>query len=153
MEVLSLVASLREVAAVAQDEGYRAQVWEEDALLLETQEANSITVRAEGRWRVAMILVATRQELAAPGARSRVAKLVLRLHSRFLGCRFGDESGGNLVASVDLYPDLRPEQILSRLAQLEDVAATTVELLERAVSGAEVTEDEVDEAFEWMWDE
>ncbi len=153
MEVLELVAPLREVAAAAKAEGYRVQVWEQDALLLETGEANTITLRAEGPWRVAMILVATAEELAAPGARARVAELALRLHSRYLGCRFGDESGGNLVASVDLYPDLRSEQIMTRLAQLEDVAATAVELFERVVAGTEVTEDDVDEAFAWMRDE
>ena len=73
--------------------------------------------------------------------------LALRLHARFLGCRFGFDEDNNLAVQYDIYPDMTTEHVLLALGQLYYVGSSTFVLFEEVFGGKTVDDAPIDLAL------
>lgn len=111
---------------------------EDQAVVRSTELDATFVLTRAGEWVQAEQTLLERDALT-DNARLAAAELALRIHSRFLGCRFAFDDDGSLKAVVDVFPGTSVPHLIVMLSQLAYIASTILPLFE------EVREDEVDE--------
>lgn len=108
----------------------------------------TVAMTAADDWvQVSQTLIESETLDASPHA-AAVYELALRLHARFLGCRFGLDEDRSLAIQYDVYPDAAADHVAAAINQLMYVAAAALPLFIRALAQGRVADDDIDRAFE-----
>lgn len=141
-----VVTRLEEILKALTDNGFEVIHQEVDqAVVRQTEDLFVAALTASDAWVQASQTLLESPEFA--DRRAAVATLAMRIHGRFLGCRFGFEDDGNLVAQYDVYPGESERQLATALEQMAYVAAYTLPLFKDCAAGVAVDDDRIDMAF------
>lgn len=130
-----------------QERGYETIDVESERAVIRNTEYGLVYVLTSGdEWVQAMQMMFDASQLQSP-CRDSALTLALRLHSRFLGCRFGFDDEGNLAVQYDIYPEMTAHHIASALGQVHYVGSRSYPLFEEVLAGTAVDEERIDRAF------
>lgn len=141
-EFEKLDEQLREHGCTVERDNQRALVTLEES-------GSTWVLLSAGDWIQVAASVLDCDELGEEGGRAALNEFIMRVHARYLGCRFGFDEDGALVVMSDVYPEnIRAAHLLDVMNQMDSVAGALLPLLHAAIlSGQVPAESEIDRAF------
>ena len=145
MAVSRLDNTLEEIV----DSGFEIVHREDDQVVVRhVEDEFNVVLTASDEWVQAQQTLLESTEFSE--RKAAIAELAMQIHGRFLGCRFGFDERGDLVAQCDVYPETAGGQVATALAQLAYVAASALPLFNACAAGTDVGEEQIDLALEFV---
>ena len=131
-------------------QGFSVEPSGERALVLLPDSASSFVLLHAGEWVQVATCVLEETELDDDTARPALNEFLLRVHARYLGCRFAYDEDGSLVMATDIYPEnLAADHLANVVIQMDFVVSALLPLIRSTQSSKKVpSESELDRAFE-----
>lgn len=104
---------------------------------------NCFVLLRSGSWlQVAAILIEN-DEMTKSSFVNLLGETVLRIHSRYLGCRIGYDDDNNLTIQQDIYPEnQKPEHLERVFWQMNYVGNSILPLIEKTLNSGKIPDDE-----------
>jgi hypothetical protein len=131
-------------------DGFRVLHVEQSQAVVEIPESDSVFVllHSEEWLQIAAVLL-DRDAIQKSANEDALGRAVLRIHSRFLGCRFGYDEDSSLAIQRDIYPDNQNvPHIKTVIEQLDYIANSVLPLFQEALAtGAFLDEGQINSVF------
>lgn len=139
----------RELDEQLRERGCAVERDSDRALVTSEESGSSWVLLSAGNWIQVAASVLDREEVSDEANRVALNEFLMRVHARYLGCRFGFDEDGALVVMSDVYPEnVQAAHLIDVMNQMDSVTGALLPLLRAAICSGQVPSDsEVDRAF------